>query len=93
MLFLLQSQLSIPRAQETVDYTYDDLGRLETVTYGDGTLVQYSYDPAGNRTSQVISGTGVSGGLSPAVNLVVLPISGFVVIPVRNPDCGIVGGC
>ena len=31
-------------------YTYDALGRLQSVTYQNGTQVVYTYDPAGNRT-------------------------------------------
>jgi YD repeat-containing protein len=40
---------------ETVIYTYDELGRLKTVTYNNGATITYSYDPAGNRTSLVQS--------------------------------------
>lgn len=42
---------------DQVDYTYDDLGRLKTVTYEDGTSVVYDYDPVGNRTTQTIDVT------------------------------------
>lgn len=35
---------------ETVTYTYDELGRLKTVSYGNGQTITYTYDPAGNRT-------------------------------------------
>jgi YD repeat-containing protein len=34
-------------------YTYDTLGRVSTVTYPNGTVITYSYDPAGNRTAVV----------------------------------------
>jgi YD repeat-containing protein len=34
----------------TVDYAYDEHGRLTTVTYDDGTRISYVYDDAGNRT-------------------------------------------
>lgn len=37
---------------ETVNYTYDDMNRLIKVKYGDGTVVEYEYDKAGNRTKQ-----------------------------------------
>jgi YD repeat-containing protein len=33
-----------------LSYTYDELGRLETVTFEDGSVVEYEYDAAGNRT-------------------------------------------
>jgi len=36
-------------------YTYDPLGRLATALYDNGTCVAYSYDAAGNRTSQTIT--------------------------------------
>jgi len=35
---------------DQVTYTYDPLGRLDTVTYSDGTVVDYDYDANGNRT-------------------------------------------
>jgi len=39
----------------TFTYEYDALDRLIQVTYEDGTVVHYSYDPAGNRTQRVVS--------------------------------------
>ena len=36
-------------------YTYDSLGRLTMVLYGNGTTISYSYDAAGNRNSQNVS--------------------------------------
>lgn len=41
---------------ETVDYTYDDLGRISTVTYSNGATITYAYDPAGNRTTLTQTG-------------------------------------
>lgn len=35
----------------SVTYTYDDAGRLRTGTFSDSKVVQYQYDPTGNRTS------------------------------------------
>lgn len=36
-------------------YTYDNLGRLKTITYANGTVITYNYDNMGNRTSVVTS--------------------------------------
>ena len=36
-------------------YEYDELGRVIKVTHDDGSVVQYQYDAAGNRT--VVSAT------------------------------------
>ena len=66
-------------AQDTANYTYDELGRLKTVTYGDGVSVVYEYDAAGNRTRQEV--TGSSNAPPPAAAVIVLPIAGFTVIP------------
>lgn len=54
---LVGSALLFPpfaHAQSTT-YTYDELGRLKTVTYPGGTVVTYDYDAAGNRISVVTS--------------------------------------
>lgn len=47
-------------ASDSMTYTYDAQGRLKTVTYQNGTVITYSYDIEGNRTSVVIA-CGVSG--------------------------------
>ena len=50
-------------AADQITYTYDALGRLQTVTYPNSTTVTYTYDPAGNRTQVTnTGGTGSSGG-------------------------------
>jgi len=38
-------------------YQYDDLGRLKSATYDNNKEVDYSYDPAGNRSSVVVGTT------------------------------------
>jgi YD repeat-containing protein len=40
---------------DTVNYEYDALGRLKKVTYSGGSVINYTLDPAGNRT-EVASG-------------------------------------
>lgn len=42
--------VNTPVAAQTVTYDYDTLGRITSATYADGTLIQYQYDAAGNRT-------------------------------------------
>ena len=42
-------------AAETINYTYDGMGRLTKATYGDGTKVAYTYDAMGNRTHQTVT--------------------------------------
>jgi len=39
----------------TVSYQYDALHRLTGVTYPDGSVIAYTYDPAGNRTQKVVT--------------------------------------
>ena len=58
-------------------YTYDALGRVTKVEYPKGAIINYQYDKAGNRTQ-----VAVVGGTPAQVKVVVLPISGFVVIPI-----------
>lgn len=47
-----------------IDYTYDELDRLTGVVYDDGTVIQYTYDAAGNRLTQNVAedrdGDGIS---------------------------------
>jgi YD repeat-containing protein len=43
---------------QNTQYSYDDLNRLTAVTYGTGSKIVYTYDPAGNCTSVAIEHTG-----------------------------------
>jgi len=38
-------------ATDSATYTYDSHGRVQTVTYANGTTITYAYDSAGNRTT------------------------------------------
>src|SRR5438552_3920760 len=38
----------------SVTFTYDAVGRVTSAIYDTGVTLQYSYDPAGNRTQQVV---------------------------------------
>lgn len=40
---------------QTVTYEYDNLQRVTRATYADGTVVQYQYDAAGNRTVYAVT--------------------------------------
>jgi YD repeat-containing protein len=42
----------IPSYAETINYIYDELNRLKRVEYGDGTVIEYIYDRAGNRLEE-----------------------------------------
>jgi YD repeat-containing protein len=46
VVFMAQS---ISMCYGIVNYSYDSLNRLTSVNYGNGSVISYSYDPAGNR--------------------------------------------
>lgn len=54
VVFML-SAVDLARAATT--YVYDDLGRLKQALYDNGKEIDYSYDPAGNRSSVVTQTT------------------------------------
>ena len=41
----------------TIIYEYDNLNRLTQIAYAEGTIIQYTYDAAGNRTQKVVTNT------------------------------------
>ena len=72
-LILILSIISQPilACAYTINYTYDSLNRLTSVTYSNGQTIDYSYDPGGNLTGasntttsqlQVLSTDPASGG-------------------------------
>lgn len=63
MLFCVGAGL----AQESVCYEYDELGRLTSATYLDGSQISYSYDSQGNRTQLAHDTNGVASCSTPSV--------------------------
>ena len=45
---------------DIVTYTYDDAGRLTSVTYPNGASITYTYDAAGNLTARTVTGASTS---------------------------------
>ena len=43
---------------EMINYSYDTMGRLIQVRYGDGATIEYCYDKMGNRTQKNVYGAG-----------------------------------
>ena len=76
----------------TSTYTYDALGRLSSTTYSTGEVVNYTYDAAGNRTAHTVTGSIYNSDPNAAKLFVVVPISGFTIIQINNPNCGL-NGC
>jgi YD repeat-containing protein len=72
------------QAAETISYTYDALGRVIKAQHvggdNDGMVIDYKYDPAGNRTEYKVAGSKNKG--RPDVAIIVLPLNGFTIIPV-----------
>src|ERR1035441_8452971 len=55
-------------AQATqVQYSYDSLNRLTNVDYGNGSVISYTYDPAGNRLTY--SGTVANDTTAPNISI------------------------
>ena len=54
---ILAGILAIPSLGhvEQVTHSYDDLNRLIRTDYGNGNIIDYTYDAAGNRTSQKVT--------------------------------------
>jgi len=66
-----------------VTYNYDSLGRLKSVTYADGTTINYTLDPTGNR--QTVASATTAGVLQlTAVNASVAENGGSIVLTVSR---------
>ncbi len=55
----------------STEYKYDSLGRLTEISYGTGVILKYVYDAAGNRSIEVVTGTGE---LSPEARVALIAI-------------------
>jgi YD repeat-containing protein len=55
-----QVQPTTPPAEKplSVEYTYDDLGRLIRAEYSNGTVITYTYDAAGNLLKRTVTQEG-----------------------------------
>jgi YD repeat-containing protein len=47
--------LAVILSADTVNYKYDDAGRLTGVSYADGTVIAYTYDNAGNMLARTVT--------------------------------------
>ena len=88
IISLVAATCVVTASASTVNYTYDDLGRLKTVDYGGGKIVTYDYDAAGNRTLHKVEGPGLTSDPNAGGGVIVLPISGFIIIPLPGSVVG-----
>lgn len=58
---------SISYTQQNLNCQYDNLNRLKQMDYGNGTVIQYTYDAVGNRKTHVITVTQQTFGISGAI--------------------------
>ena len=63
--------LALPCFADSISYEYDDLYRLIRATYSDGTVIEYTYDAAGNRQSVIK----IPPAQAPTVSLAADPVS------------------
>jgi YD repeat-containing protein len=54
LVSLVVLAFALPCLADTVTYEYDDLYRLIRATYSDGTVIEYTYDAAGNRITKSV---------------------------------------
>ncbi len=73
---MMLSVLAITSSAGTIQYSYDNMGRLSQAEYENGTAIEYSYDTIGNRvghtltlggpTSTITASAGEHGSINPA---------------------------
>jgi YD repeat-containing protein len=54
-LAIMAMLCALAMGSQAQTYGYDSLGRLVSVTYPNGSRVQYAYDKAGNRVSETVT--------------------------------------
>jgi YD repeat-containing protein len=84
--FLFWLWIYIPAFAENIQYTYDDLNRLTQVTYEDGTIINYTYDEAGNRLIK-----GVNSPHSEKIAVIRQKIDGTQRLEIFNPPTTVDG--
>lgn len=81
LIAIAQFNVSLAHAASTTTYSYDALGRLvqasTTGTVNDGVQMSTTYDAADNRTTYQVTG-------STSGPVVVVPLNGFTVIPIKD---------
>jgi YD repeat-containing protein len=90
---IMGSASSVPAVPQTVDYTYDAIGRLTSATYDGNWLVEYEYDAGGNIMSISSGPTGATGVESETTaprrfalgNAVPNPFNGFTQVAYQLP--------
>ena len=79
--------IALPALSATTTYSYDALGRLQTVSRGTGTGITYSLDGAGNRRSMTVATSGIE-----VTDVLTMTqgnwVSGPIVISGYNPSTG-----
>ncbi|MBC8526843.1 MAG: hypothetical protein H8D22_08305, partial [Candidatus Cloacimonetes bacterium] len=53
LLYILIFILPIILSSQSLQYQYDNLSRLTSVDYGNGTIISYTYDDVGNRLTHI----------------------------------------
>lgn len=53
VLILIILIIPIASFAENMNYVYDNLNRLKSIEYGNGTMIVYPYDEVGNRLSSI----------------------------------------
>ena len=70
LLTVFWVKVATAQTPQKISYVYDDLSRLSSVTYPNGTQVVYTYDALGNRQTQLISNGACTPPAAPTVNSV-----------------------